>query len=84
MLDADPQGNLKSYAYNNLALACWWHKNPIHSTASAEHSSSKVEDDFNKTKDIFSISISNAEKVEEIEDDERLMKMKETLDSKNK
>lgn len=29
MLDTDPQGNLKSYAYNNLALACWWHKNPL-------------------------------------------------------
>ena len=28
MLDANPQGNLKSYAFNNLGLACWWHKNP--------------------------------------------------------
>lgn len=28
-LEADPQGKLRSYALNNLGLACWWHKNPI-------------------------------------------------------
>ena len=28
-LEADPQGRLKAYAYNNLGLACWWHKNPF-------------------------------------------------------
>jgi hypothetical protein len=24
-----PNLNLKGMAQNNLALACWWHKNPI-------------------------------------------------------
>jgi tetratricopeptide (TPR) repeat protein len=28
-LETDPQGKLKSYVYNNLALACWWQKNPL-------------------------------------------------------
>lgn len=28
-LETDPQGKLKSYVYNNLGLACWWHKNPL-------------------------------------------------------
>jgi Tfp pilus assembly protein PilF len=31
-LESDPQGKLKSYALNNLGLACWWHKNPIEKT----------------------------------------------------
>lgn len=29
LLESDPQGTLKAYILNNLALACWWHKNPL-------------------------------------------------------
>lgn len=28
-LETDPNHDLKVRAYNNLALACWWHKNPV-------------------------------------------------------
>lgn len=27
-IDSDPGPELKVRAFNNLALACWWHKNP--------------------------------------------------------
>ena len=73
MLDANPQGNLKSYAYNNLALACWWHKNPIIEEETADTATEK---DFNQTNQLLSTSISISEKIEEIEDDEKLMRIK--------
>lgn len=51
-IDTEPLGKLKSYAYNNLALACWWHKNPIElvrdNIESADNS--KVEKDFSQVK----------------------------------
>jgi tetratricopeptide (TPR) repeat protein len=28
-IESDPNTQLKVKAYNNLALACWWHKNPL-------------------------------------------------------
>jgi hypothetical protein len=28
-IDNDPSRELKVRALNNLALACWWHKNPL-------------------------------------------------------
>ena len=30
-LESDPQGALKVFAFNNLGLCCWWHKNPLES-----------------------------------------------------
>ena len=31
-LDSEPNPKLKSWATNNLAIACWWHKNPMFGT----------------------------------------------------
>jgi hypothetical protein len=32
-----PNINLKGMAQNNLALACWWHKNPIQKIGNNEN-----------------------------------------------
>ncbi len=28
-IEMKPQHNIKGMAFNNLAVACWWHKNPL-------------------------------------------------------
>ena len=58
MLDADPQGYVKAYAYNNLALACWWHKNPIFSNEKFTLTDEKkVKKDFDQVQGLFSESL---------------------------
>jgi tetratricopeptide (TPR) repeat protein len=62
-LETDPQGRLKAYLYNNLALACWWHKNPLEQIRDEAEilDREKVEKDFLQTKELLAKSVAIAE-----------------------
>lgn len=81
-LQADPQGKIKSYALNNLGLACWWHKNPLDNmktTEDASRDNEKIVRDFGKAKDLFCRSLRESEKFDRISDEMRKFLLDQSL-----
>lgn len=58
-----PNFNLKGMAQNNLALACWWHKNPINKAQQindyVKYDENRINRDFKQTKEIFMNSLAS-------------------------
>lgn len=42
-MDSDPGADLRWKVYNNLAVACWWHKNPLFPGKVVESSTHQAE-----------------------------------------
>lgn len=54
-----PSHILRGMTFNNLAVACWWHKNPMFPSPAAkvEYEEVRLNRDFNQTKELLMNSI---------------------------
>jgi len=69
-LENQPKDDLKIKIYNNLALACWWNKNPLIVSDKDLHkiniSSELIDSDFKQVKSLFLKGLSVSENIENI------------------
>ena len=73
-IEADPNPQLKTRAYNNLALACWWHKNPLlpeQQVQAADHRMDMVDGEFRQTREIFLKALETSENPSSLETEEQ-------------
>jgi hypothetical protein len=59
VLEMKPSHTLRGMTFNNLAVASWWHKNPMFPSHASkfEYEEVRINRDFNQTKELLMNSI---------------------------
>jgi tetratricopeptide (TPR) repeat protein len=81
-LESQPGSDLKAKAYNNLALACWWSKNPLvaeQQVQPAKHRGSSVDSDFKQAKGLFLKAIEAAENPNLLADEQERYALRQAI-----
>ena len=55
VLEMKPTNKLRGITMNNLAVACWWHKNPLYKDVitDMEYEEARINRDFKQTKELL-------------------------------
>jgi hypothetical protein len=82
-LESQPSPDLKHRLYNNLALACWWGKNPLvadrQNFQPEKHRGSSVDSDFKQSRELFLRALEAAENPDSLPDEQEKYKLKQAI-----